>query len=178
MGWFRRKKQEEPEPPSDWMVPRDELPVYDPPATFEQPVYDAPPLPEPEPVTGVIFLDNGDIHANVSTVPEAKLAIKQLRLRKKELGLEKKEISAEMAAIRAERSQAVAKQGPMMRGGGNFGKMIRGFESAGRQSSRSSHANRLAPYQDLKAGVDRRIIAVDTVIHQLEAYILENSDSD
>lgn len=168
---FWKRKKDEPEPPANWMIPRaTPMPV--------EPRYSPPvsqPAPIPEIKQAVTFHDNGDISLNVGSVPEAKLAIKQLRLRKKEIGVEKKAITTEMAEIRADRRQQVANQGPMMRGGGGFGKTVRTFESLGRANARAKHANRLAPYDDAKAELDRRIMLVDRAIHSLEAYVLEQT---
>jgi hypothetical protein len=168
---FWRRRKDEPVAVDSWtvdspdVVPRSEGQVV-------------APITEPELPQGITVHDNGDISIRVSTVAEAKLAIKQLRLRKKELGLEKKQISTEMAEIKADRRQQVANQGPMMRGGGGFGKTVRAFQSSSRAAARAKHANQLAPYEDAKTHLDRLIMNVDNGIHQLEAYILQQSDPD
>jgi hypothetical protein len=161
MGWFRRNKDE----PADEPVRSFQLDRL--PATQS--------VSEPEStMRGVVFLDNGDIHLNVGTVEEAKLAIKQLKLKKKEYAVAKKAVTNEMSQIRATRSQQVAQQGSMMRGGGNVGKTVRTFERIGRDADKRKHANTLAPLEAQKAAIARATLVLDQAIMRIEAFLLEN----
>jgi len=169
--WPFRKKPSEPapiiEPEPRWTVPE----VIEPVGVEVEPVGE-------EVVPGVIVLPNGNISIAVSSIPQAKTAIKYLRLRKKEINLEKKELTSEAATIRAERSQQVASQGSMVRGGGNLGKAVRGFERMSRDSARRTHANRLAPLQEQKTLLDTQTRAIDAAILELERQILTMQHGD
>lgn len=168
MGWFRRKKKDEPIVEDTWRMP-----PTPPEAIRTRPI----PTPAPEPESGVSFGPNGSVSINVSSIPAAKLAVKQLKLRKKELAVEKKAVAAEMAQLRAERRMEVARQGSMTRGGGNLGKTIRTFERISRDNAKARHANALAPYEQRKAELDMAMLNIDSGVAQLEGYILQNSET-
>lgn len=162
MGWFRRRK-EEPVPDDAWTTGPVRAPV---------------PVPEPEPAPrGLTFLDDGDIHINIGTVEEAKLAIKQLKLKKKEYAVLKKGVTNELSQINATRKVALGKRGSMMRGGGNFGKTVRAFDRMGRDAERRNHAGNIAPLEGQKAAIESRVLRIDQAITMLEGYILEQESS-
>lgn len=75
--------------------------------------------------SGAVMLRRTTVGITTETVSGAKLAIKELKLYKKELQIDKKQIAAELKLIRAERSDRIAHQGPMMRGGGSIGRTVR-----------------------------------------------------
>jgi hypothetical protein len=124
----------------------------------------------------VFFKSDGGILSSAKVASEAKLAIKEIRLRKKEFQLYKKGVAAEMAELRAERRLKVAKQGSMMRGGGEFGKIVRSMERISRDSARARHASQLSPLEHKKAIIDERIAILDSAILQLERLALNNPD--
>lgn len=166
MPFWNRKKDPEPVRDDGWRLP---------PVTPPQPVYTPPAVataPEPPAPNGLVVSPNGDMEVRVSSVADAKLAIKQLRLKKKELALEKKVVAAEMTEIRADRRTQVGRQGSMTRGGGDFGKVARAVQRTSRDMARSRHANRLAPLDDEKQRIDTARHRIDTLILDLEHYIL------
>jgi hypothetical protein len=109
----------------------------------------------------------------VSSVGDAKLAIKQLKLRKKEIANVKRGAQQAINAITAERRDQLARQGRMTRGGGGLGRAIRTFEGLQRDRDKAAHERRLDPFQRQKAALDAHALDVDKVIVQLESYINE-----
>ena len=67
----------------------------------------------------------------------------------------------------------------MVRGGGNFGTMLRGFERMGRDADKERrHAANLAPLeQQQKAFIDAAVLNLDQGITTLEGYILQQQGS-
>jgi hypothetical protein len=124
--------------------------------------------------TSVIRIENGEIHLRVTSVAEAKLAIKEIRIKKKELALFKREVLAKQRELRAAQAHSTRTQGPMMRGRGGFSRLIRAVQSASRYSDRSSLANNLAPLEAEKARIDGDMRGFDSLILQLETYIVQN----
>ncbi len=143
--------------------------------------WSAPPAPHvteprvaPWSTSGLIRLDAaGDIVVSVSSVADARLASKDVRLRKRELGVEKKAVTQQMAAMRADYRTSIANRGPSMRGGGNLGKFVRGMDQINRANARSSQANALQPYEVQKQVIDRQIVSLDTLLNQLDGYIIQ-----
>lgn len=111
----------------------------------------------------------------VTSIPEAKLKIKQLKLKKKELNLIKKEINQQQKQIRAEYTDAIRKQGSKFRGGGKIGKFIRNVQTFSRDAQRRALAEALEPLEQKKQIVQSSIHEIEYTILQLEAYIIENS---
>ena len=185
MFWRQKDDRPEYDPAVALDVESWRLPVEpEPPIELEHPTWPQPVASEPEPSileqdwqgNVVLFTDDGDIALRVTSVPEAKLAIKQLRLRKKAVGLEKREVTHAITAINTQRRMQTANQGSKMRGGGDVGKIVRSFQTLGRDADRRNHAARLQPYQQEKARLDQYTLTIDQLITQLEAYILQNSD--
>jgi hypothetical protein len=123
---------------------------------------------------GVTIKPDGSIVLAITAVPGAKLAIKELRLAKKSLGVQKKAVTTQMAQMRARRRIEQGKRGPMMRGGGSLGKIVRAGQRAGRDAERKQHAEALAPLERNKAEIDRRMLNIDAAITQLESYIAQS----
>lgn len=127
---------------------------------------------------GVVVQDDGDIVIAVTTVPEAKLAIRRLRLKKREYAAQKKELQAAINAIRAERRAEIAQQGSMLRGGGTFGQVVRAGQRLGRDADRRAYVQRLQPYEDAKAAIDRMVLEIDKSITTLEAFVLKETQQE
>jgi len=138
------------------------------------------PTPAVEPSAGqpgiVQFDEHGNASIRVTSVLEARQAIKELRLKKKEYQLAKRAVAAELAEVRAQRRLEVGRQGSMTRGGGEFGKIIRAFERSSRDRARAKYANVVAAYEQEKARIDRNIQEIDLAITQLENYILQHPE--
>lgn len=129
---------------------------------------------EDEPPGPITFEPNGTIRFNIGSVPEAKLALKELRLAKRELQAEKRALSEGKRQIQAEYTSKVRGRGQMMRGGGSFGRFVRGVQSSSRTSERQQHAKNLAPYENARATIEARINTIDRAELSVERYILEN----
>ncbi len=128
--------------------------------------------PSEPPVPGVTVEPNGNLTINVSTVEEARLAIKQLRLHKRERQLQRKEIVEAQKVTRTDRRTEVARQGSKVRGGGNAGKFVRSAQTIGRDTDRHRHAGEMATFDEQKAQVDAIIMRIDAAILQLDQLIL------
>ena len=124
--------------------------------------------------TSVIKIENGEIHLRVTSVAEAKLAIKEIRIKKKELALFRREVVARQRELRVTHTHSTRTQGPMMRGGRGFGRFFRAVQSASRHSDRSSLASDLAPLEEEKFRIDGDMRGFDSLILQLETYIVQN----
>ena len=176
MPFFRRKSQETPahqdesylEPLPGMGLARVQPAMVQPARVQQQ---DAEIIPEGP----VSMQDDGSIVFSVTSVPEAKLAIKQLKLWKKELGFVKREIAAEQKGIRSQYTEQVRQQGSKFRGGGGFGKFIRAVQTSQRDANRRNLSNTLQPYEQRKRDIEARISAVDQTILKIESYLLKNS---
>jgi len=157
MPLFRRNK--EPEPVH---APAPVLPIA---------------APEIVPGAGLTFLANGDIHISIESVPEAKLAVKQLKLKKKEFALDKNAVTTELSRMRAEHQIHLGNQGSMVRGGGNLGKTIRTVQHISRDTAKQSYVNALAPLERQKTAIEQHMLKIDDAVMQLERYILENTEA-
>ena len=124
--------------------------------------------------SSVISYEDGAIRLSVHSVADARIAIKELRLKKRELSLLKREISAQQRELRSAHTQLVSNRGPMMRGGGGFGKVIRAVQSISRSSTRANVANSLAPMESEKLNIDRDMRGIESLILQLENFIAKN----
>lgn len=133
------------------------------------------PEPEPEPVEVApgVTLRGDTVSLSFDTVAQAKLAIRQLRLMKKELGIEKKDLTTQMSEIRAGRRSQVAQQGSMVRGGGGLGRAVRTGQRVGRDADRRKHVGALAPYEEAKSEIDRRVMMIDQIILSIDQMILD-----
>jgi hypothetical protein len=126
-------------------------------------------------MSNLVNFDGSRISLSVNNVAEAKLAIKELRLIKKEMQIDKKRLAEDIKVIRFEYSQSVKSRGPMMRGGGGFGRFVRGFQTLSRSGDRHSLASKLQPLETQKTSIDSNINQIDGAILQLERYVHENA---
>ena len=122
---------------------------------------------------GFVQVDGSDIHVRFNTAAEGKIALKELKLKRKEYSLLKRQINEREREIRAQYTDQTRRQGSMMRGGGGFGKFIRGIESISRDSQRANLAKALAPLEKQKSQVDSMLQTFDSVILQVETHILK-----
>ena len=121
--------------------------------------------------SGMVVAEGDTFSIQAETLPDARVALKELKFLKKDLQLEKKMVAADLKVLRTSRSQQVASQGSMMRGGGQGGQVLRTFQRIGRDHDRSKHASNMAPYQQAIAELDERINQVDKVIATLDRHI-------
>ena len=110
----------------------------------------------------------------MNNLAEAKVAMKELKLKKKEFGVRKREIVTLQREIRAAYTHGVRNRGSMLRGGGGFGRVVRVFQTASRDSKRAGLANDLAPLEREKLRIETMIGAIDSLALKLEAYILQH----
>ncbi|MEA2516111.1 MAG: hypothetical protein QOJ59_5600 [Thermomicrobiales bacterium] len=123
--------------------------------------------------SGLVSFDGDRIRANVKSASEAKMAIKELRVMKKALSADKKAVASRLSEIRAQRQVKLGKRGSMMRGGKGLGRFVRSVQSASRDSERASHATAVAPYEEEKTRIERKMIAIDQMIAKLEAHSIQ-----
>lgn len=123
----------------------------------------------------VTITDNGELRVSAQSVPEAKIAIKELKLKKKEYALLKREISQHQKQIRVEYTDMVRQRGSKFIGGGSIGRLVRTVQTINRDAERRSLAEQLAPLEQKKNAIEAIIIAIDQMILQVERYIVENS---
>jgi hypothetical protein len=115
------------------------------------------------------------VEVNVSSAPEAKLAIKELRLIKKEWQAKKKELAAIKAEENArwrERQAGRITTTPLGRGRG--GRIMRGAIQGKRRGERMEHAEIINNISAQQAAIDRNVMQIDSVIAQMEALALRN----
>jgi hypothetical protein len=129
------------------------------------------PVPEVMPASLVTFTEDGQIRVHANNAAEAKLAIRELRAKKKELSLSKREIMQQQREIRAVYTDRVRRRGSKVRGGGSVGRIIRTFETWDRDAARSQLANELAPLEQQRSRIEAWIMAIDSVILQLQRYV-------
>lgn len=123
----------------------------------------------------VTVTDNGELRVSAQSVPEAKIALKELKLKKKEYALVKREISQHQKQIRAEYTDMIRQRGSKFIGGGGIGRLVRTVQTINRDAERRSLAEQLAPLEQKKNAVEAIINAIDQMILQVERYIVENS---
>lgn len=111
-----------------------------------------------------IRIDDAAFESSAAT----KLAIKEMRLAKKFMNLQKKQVQEQLQNARLNYRQHVANRGPMFRGGGQVGSVIRAFSASNRAAERASHANSLRPYENYIQYVDMITSEIDRVIIQAE----------
>ena len=154
------------------------------PLQFE-PIPVQPPVSEPErlPVewsfSGHITTNAaGDLEIRIGTIKEARQVLKELRLRKKAFNAEKRLVTQEMTAVRRKYTVKHANRGPSIRGGGSFGTFVRSMDQLSRASDRSSREAELEPLVDLKQEYELAVHAIDGLIHQCDAYIVQQQLED
>lgn len=119
-----------------------------------------------------VDIAKGKVEARADTVADAKLAIKELKLKKKELALAKKQVTEQQREIRAAYTEKTRHRMPRMRGGGEFGRIIRAAQSSSHAADRQHLAKQLAPLEKQRDQLESLITTVDTVILKLEGQIL------
>ena len=124
-----------------------------------------------KPSSYVTFLPNGQINLHARNVPEAKLAIQELRARKRQLVLAKRQIMQEQREIRAAYTHHVRQRGSKFIGGGTIGRIVRVVQTASRDSTRAQLANQLAPLEDERSRIEARITNIDYAILQMQRFI-------
>jgi len=111
------------------------------------------------------------IVVNAKTVPEAKIALKELKLLKKALASKKRGVMEEERVTRAEYTDGVRRRPAKMRGSSIIAKMSRATESLSRASARQNLAGELAPHEREKGRIEANILAVEQAILRLESQI-------
>lgn len=114
----------------------------------------------------------GRIHVDAQSPSEARFAVKELRVLKKAFAVQRRQFTVRQQAIRAQYTGVVRKRGSMFHGGGGFGKVVRGFQRASRDTSRSQLANALEPLEQQKQRVESVLFTIDGLIAETEAYAL------
>jgi hypothetical protein len=131
-------------------------------------------LPVVEPVLDVLqesyvtFTANGQILVHATNAPQAKVAIRELRVRKKELSLSKRAIMQQQREIRAAYTNLVRQRGSKVIGGGAVGRLVRTFQTMNRDAARRQLAKELAPLEQQRSEIEACIVAIDSVIIQLQ----------
>jgi len=124
--------------------------------------------------TTFVQIVGSTVTVSANSVAEAKLALKELKLKKKEYGLLKRSVNEREKGIRATYTEEVRTQGSMMRGGGGFGRFVRGIQAVSRDGKRSQLANALAPLEAEKQDIEAMLGAIDSAILQVEAHLLKH----
>jgi hypothetical protein len=125
-------------------------------------------------MTSLVQITDDNVSCQVSSVPEAKLAIKELKLLKKGFALQKKEVATNIQTVRFDYSQEVRGRGSVVRGGGGFGRFIRAFQISSRDNKRSNLADALQPLEGEKNRLDGLMHGIDELVVKLEIYIHTN----
>jgi hypothetical protein len=128
-----------------------------------------------QPQSLVEISQSGEISVRANSVPQAKLALKELKLKKKELSLLKKQVTEQERQIRATYTDEVRRRGSKFHGGGSIGRFIRLAQTASRDSARANLAQQLAPFEEQKRKIEAMRSAIEQLILQVEAFILNNS---
>ena len=112
---------------------------------------------------------------SISSIEEAKLALKKVRLLQKELRIVKREVNTVMKSIRADYSAKLPDAGS----GGGFALRLLGGKGAARQHEalakrdlRNRRDRELEPYEKLKDYIDSAILSGDRAKLEIEEYIL------
>jgi len=122
----------------------------------------------------IVHYDGDRLQLHVSTVPEAKLAIKELRLLKKDLASQRKALTMQKAEENARWRERQAGRFPGYRSRGIVGS----FVQSKRRAEKMGHADTVNKIAEAQGDVDRRVRMVDSAIAQLEAYILKDGQSE
>ena len=125
--------------------------------------------------TSFVRISGNNVRVNAKTVPEAKLALKELKLHKKDYALAKRQINEQQKAIRAAYTDEIRRRGSKFQGGGGVGRFIRIVQTAKRDGARKELAKKLEPLEVKKRQVEAIITAIDQTALQIEAHILKNS---
>lgn len=120
---------------------------------------------------GSIEVPAGEYSFRLTSIADAKLAIKQLRAIKKSLQLQKRAVMQQQREIRAAYTEAIRQRGSKFIGGGTIGRVIRAFQTYGRDAARRQLAEELAPLEHQRSVIDSNILQVDAAILQAQVYI-------
>lgn len=124
----------------------------------------------------VVRQRDGNIEVHAESPAEAKLAIKEIRLLKREWQAKKKEASLVKSEENARwRERQAGRISTVGLGRGLGGKIVRGAIQGGRRGERMEHADRINQLSAIQADIDRKILQLDGIIAQLEAYIARSS---
>ena len=123
----------------------------------------------------VTITSDGAVSVQAGSIPEAKLALKELKLKKKELSLLKKQVTEQERQIRSAYTNQVRQRGSKFQGGGGVGRLIRSVQTASRDGARRELAQQLAPLEQQKSKIEGMRSAIEQLVLQLEAAILNNS---
>jgi hypothetical protein len=117
----------------------------------------------------MVLSDGGDQWTiSCSSLPELRIAKREIRARQKELRVQKRELNAEMTQIRAHYRQKNANRGPSIRGGGGFGRALRTIDQVGRAADRRIREGDIAPYERAKLVIDKEINTLDRLVILLD----------
>ena len=125
-------------------------------------------------VKSFVEIVGSTVRVNASSTAEAKLALKELKLKKKEYALLKRELNLKQKEVRAAYTDEVRTRGSMLRGGGGLGKFVRLVQTVSRDGKRNQLAVALAPLEQEKQSIESIVNAIDSVMLQVETYILNN----
>ena len=126
----------------------------------------------PPPTEDVVGIAENELDA--AGTPNAVMhLVKEWKLARKNLRQKRTALAKEMRAIRATHTERVRQQMPMLRGGGGFGKFVRGVQTAGRYAQRVQLAEDLAPHEHSLQALDHSIARLDECILAGERRILK-----
>lgn len=130
-----------------------------------------------KPQSYVTISSRGEIRVTADSVPEAKLAIKELKLKKKALLLAKRQLMDQERAIRASYTDKIRRQGSKFQGPGIWGqgRFVRAAQTVARDKARKDLAKQLAPLEEERQRLEAMVAAVDQAILKVESYIIKNS---
>jgi len=108
----------------------------------------------------------GKIDDAPSSEEEKRQMLSELKTRKKELQLEKRELNSQMKNIRTEARQRSASAGT------SLSALVIGtkYTATERRSIRAAKERALAPREDAKAALERRLLALDREILRIESF--------
>lgn len=123
--------------------------------------------------TNYIIINDSSVQVNAKNPAEAAIALKELKIKKKEYGIIKRNLNAQKREIRSSFNHQTAQRGPKFMGGGGLGRLIRGIQTISRANARAEVSNQIAPLEVQSQEIDSIILAIDSAIVQLEAYLMK-----
>jgi hypothetical protein len=126
------------------------------------------------PSPSIVQITGSGVTANVHSIAEAKIAIKELKLKKKEYSLLKKNLINQQKQLRAEYNHEVRTRGRIVRGIGIEGLFAQEAERTTREARKVKLANDLAPLEEKKQDIDAMLSGIANTILLLETYILKH----
>lgn len=145
-------------------------------------LFDRKPQPQPVPVltetkspSGLVtYVSNGEIRWSVRSVDDARRAVSDLKFRKRELAVAKRVVADQAQVVQADYTDQVRRRAPMMRGGGNAGRIVRGMQQAGHSGARRQLADLKRPLEAERRDLESQLTTIDEVLLKLESYIMSN----